>query len=79
LNSSGEVILNSMRVWADISLENIVHNFREIKRTVGEDTRVMAVVKADAYGHGATAVSRALEEGRGRLFCSSFASGGNKA
>ncbi|NLL34231.1 MAG: alanine racemase [Clostridiales bacterium] len=54
--------MNSMRVWADISLENIVHNFREIKRTVGEDTRVMAVVKADAYGHGATAVSRALEE-----------------
>lgn len=52
--------MNSMRVWADISLDNIVHNYREIKRLVG-DSRIMAVVKADAYGHGAVAVSRALE------------------
>ena len=50
-----------MRVWADISLDNIIHNYREIKRLVGK-SRVMAVVKADAYGHGAVAVSRALEE-----------------
>jgi alanine racemase len=53
--------LDSMRVWADISLDNIIHNYREIKRLVGK-SRVMAVVKADAYGHGAVAVSRALEE-----------------
>jgi alanine racemase len=53
--------LNSTRVWADIYLENIVHNYREIKKHVG-DSRVMAVVKADAYGHGAVPVSLALEK-----------------
>lgn len=53
--------MNSTRVWADIYLENIVHNYREIKKHVG-DSRVMAVVKADAYGHGAVPVSLALEK-----------------
>lgn len=54
--------MNSMRVWADVSLENIVHNYKEVKRIVGKNTKVMAVVKADAYGHGAVAVSRSLED-----------------
>jgi len=48
-------------VWAKISLENIVHNYREVRRLVGPDVQVMAVVKANAYGHGATEVSKALD------------------
>jgi len=36
------------------------HNFRELKKIVGPEVAVMAVVKADAYGHGDVEVSRAL-------------------
>jgi alanine racemase len=48
---------------AEISLSAIAHNFRTVKRIV-KDRPVIAVVKADAYGHGAVEVSaRLLKEG----------------
>jgi len=50
------------RTWVEISLENMAHNVREYRRILGEDVRIMAVVKADAYGHGAPEVSHALLE-----------------
>ena len=47
-----------------IDLKAIAHNLRLVKRLAGESVAVMAVVKANAYGHGAVSVSRvALEEG----------------
>jgi len=49
-------------VWAEISLLDIVHNYREVRRLVGSQVRVMAIVKANAYGHGAVEVARALVE-----------------
>lgn len=49
------------RTWATINLDNIVHNYKEIKKTLEPDCLTMAVVKADAYGHGDGYVSRALE------------------
>lgn len=50
------------RVEALIDLDNIRHNYSYIKGMVGSDCKVMAVVKADAYGHGAARVCAALEE-----------------
>ena len=48
--------------WVDVDLDALEHNLAEIRRRLGgSETRVMAVVKADAYGHGAVGVSRALE------------------
>lgn len=44
--------------WAEIDLDAIAHNVRALKQHVGERTQVMAVVKANAYGHGAEAVAR---------------------
>ncbi|MFY9370378.1 MAG: alanine racemase [bacterium] len=44
--------------WAEIDLGAIAHNVRVIKDYVGSNTKVMAVVKADGYGHGAAAVAR---------------------
>ncbi len=44
-----------------IDLGALRHNFFEIKRLAGPDTRVIGVVKADAYGHGMIPVSRTLE------------------
>ena len=50
------------RTWAEISLENIRHNVRAIRAALPEGCRFLGVVKANAYGHGALQVSRALEE-----------------
>jgi alanine racemase len=52
--------------WAEVSLANLRQNFRTVQRHVGSSVTVCAVVKADAYGHGAVECSRALEaEGAG--------------
>lgn len=52
--------MSSQRVSAVINLAAIRHNIREIRRTLPKDTKVMAVIKANAYGHGAPAVAGAL-------------------
>lgn len=48
------------RVYAQIDLDAICQNIQNVKQKVGADTKVMAVVKTDAYGHGAVPVARAL-------------------
>lgn len=54
-------------VWAEINLDNIIHNLKEIKR-VTNNAEIMAVVKANAYGHGAIEISKVLlQEGVKRL------------
>lgn len=56
------------RAWAEINLDNIASNIKEIKRIVPKRTEIMAVVKADAYGHGVFEVSKTLlENGASRL------------
>ena len=47
--------------WADVSLTTLRQNFRTVQKHVGTNVTVCAVVKADAYGHGALECSRALE------------------
>jgi alanine racemase len=44
--------------WTEIDLKSIAHNIRELRRLLKPETRLMAVVKANAYGHGALEVSR---------------------
>ena len=51
------------RTWAEVSLDALARNLDEIRRLIG-GARLMAVVKADAYGHGAVPVSRLLREYR---------------
>ena len=50
------------RTWAEISLENLRHNYEAIRKSLPADCRFLGVVKADAYGHGALPVSRLLQE-----------------
>ena len=47
-----------------IDLSALAHNLNQVKTIVGENTRVMGVVKADAYGHGLVAVAKTLEKNR---------------
>lgn len=55
-------------VWAEINLDAIKRNVREIKKSLRAGVKFCAVVKADGYGHGAVAVARAaLASGADRL------------
>ena len=48
--------------WAEISLGALEHNLNAIRRHIGGKRKVLCVVKANAYGHGATGVSKGLEK-----------------
>ena len=50
------------RTWAEIDLDALHHNFQLIRQATAEHTRIYAVVKADAYGHGAVKVAKTLLE-----------------
>lgn len=55
-------------VWAEIDLDAIAHNMREIRKITASNAKVMAIVKADGYGHGAEKVAGiALQSGADRL------------
>jgi alanine racemase len=47
-------------VWAEIDLEAIRYNLAGIRRLVGPEVEIMAVVKAEAYGHGAIEIARTV-------------------
>ncbi|MDD2361375.1 MAG: alanine racemase [Oscillospiraceae bacterium] len=50
------------RTWAQINLDAIENNFRVITKSLSPGCQAMAIVKADAYGHGAGYVSRTLRD-----------------
>ena len=50
------------RTWAEIDLKALEHNYHTFRAMLPQGCKLLAPVKADAYGHGAVAVSRKLEE-----------------
>ncbi|HZD60165.1 MAG TPA: alanine racemase [Anaerolineae bacterium] len=54
--------MNTRSLWAEIDISAIKHNIGEARKAVGERVKVMAVVKANAYGHGAPRVAKAACE-----------------
>jgi len=48
--------------WAEINLNALAENFRLIRARVGQDVKIMSVIKANAYGHGAVECARRLEK-----------------
>jgi len=52
---------------AIIHLDALIHNFREVQRKL-KNKPIMAVVKANGYGHGAVSVSKALEKAGAKYF-----------
>jgi len=48
--------------WAEIDLNNLAANFKRVRQRVSPVARVMAVVKANAYGHGAVACAHRLAD-----------------
>lgn len=56
------------KTWAEINLAALKQNYTAVKTLVGDSCRVMCVVKADAYGHGAERCATALYEAGARDF-----------
>lgn len=54
------IVEEYQRVHARISLDAIKDNFNEIKRLINKDTKVIAVLKTDGYGHGAIPIAKEL-------------------
>ena len=48
------------RIYARIDIDAILHNLGECKRRIPEGTKVLAVIKADGYGHGAAAAAKGI-------------------
>lgn len=54
--------IKTMRTWAEIDLGALEHNYNALKSMLPEGCKLLAPVKADAYGHGCVEVSRRLEK-----------------
>jgi len=70
LGKEGDILRqlnNSKPVWLEVNLNNLEYNIKQVKR-ICNDTLIMAIVKADAYGHGAITISKVfLENGADRI------------
>lgn len=65
-----EIVVNQMelRSWIEIDLDQIKKNYLIYKQMLQKDAEIMAVIKADAYGHGDAHIARWLSEQGCRLF-----------
>lgn len=60
--SKRDVFMLPKRIYAEINLDAICKNVEETKKIVGNGVDVLAIIKADAYGHGALRTAKALSE-----------------
>lgn len=54
--------------WVEIDLAALRHNYRAIRSRVGEKPRIICIVKADAYGHGAVECAKVLQQEGAAMF-----------
>ena len=59
-SASARERMRGYRVWAEIDLAALRHNIAAVRRVLEPRTRILAVAKADAYGHGVLEVARIL-------------------
>ena len=69
--------MNILRCWAEIDMDAVCGNFRSIRAFVPKEKKLMAVIKADGYGHGSVPIAEALE-GEADFYGGGAESGGNK-
>ena len=53
-------MLHQERVFATVNLDNIHYNIRHVREAIPKKTKIMAVIKADGYGHGAVRIAQEL-------------------
>ena len=49
------------RAYAEINLDAVIHNISQMEKAIGKDTKIIGVIKADGYGHGAVPIGKELE------------------
>ena len=49
------------RVHARIDLDAVIHNMEAMRAVISEHTKIMPVIKADGYGHGAVEIAEAVD------------------
>lgn len=70
------VMYQKGRAWIELDMEHLKHNTEQFRRLLPKDCALMPAVKANAYGHGAVPVSRALQEHGVKSFCVASAAEG---
>ena len=55
-------IYDSLRTWVEVDLDAIEYNLALVRNAMPQGKKLLAVVKANAYGHGAVRVSKFLED-----------------
>lgn len=53
--------------WVEVDVDAIEHNIREVRSLLKEETKLMGVVKADAYGHGSVETAQIIADGGGDM------------
>lgn len=54
--------MQNSRVYAGINLSAVLHNLEEMHKNINNDTKIVAVIKTDGYGHGALPIAKAIEQ-----------------
>ena len=54
--------MQNSRVYAGINLSAVLHNLEEMHKNINKDTKIVAVIKTDGYGHGALPIAKAIED-----------------
>lgn len=57
-------MFENMRAYAEINLDAIRFNIQNIQKHIGENTKILAVIKADGYGHGSIPIARYLSSNK---------------
>ncbi|MCM1263784.1 MAG: alanine racemase [Butyrivibrio sp.] len=52
---------NYGRVYATVDLDAVLYNLEQLKANIAPNTKIMGIIKADAYGHGAVRIGREME------------------
>lgn len=53
---------NYERVYAAVDLDAVLYNMEQMKKNIAPETKIMGIIKTDAYGHGAVPIGRELEK-----------------
>ncbi|MBQ3558346.1 MAG: alanine racemase [Agathobacter sp.] len=53
--------MQNSRVYAGINLSAVLHNLEEMHKNIDKNTKIVAVIKTDGYGHGALPIAKAIE------------------
>ena len=57
-----EKLESYQRVWAEVDLDAIWENMIHMKENIAENTKILAVIKTDGYGHGGVPIAKMLEQ-----------------